>query len=489
MSASIILKKGSFLYGGNNSKEYKESWTAKSSNRLPNRSLRWVKDEIWPSYKVEVPSKLINYYISKDGGLYGDLSVINGTVGNDENFNFENNPFAIDPAGGNGSFKLICHETTLWHRISLKLRVARRVNTDNGIKLGDTKKVDKGIRVLKDITNISGDNSSLTTLETKTEIGHSDMLNKDVEYQVDYIKMRPNGTITRTDAPQSLGEDDEYDVEIDYSIGPNYHPINSEGKISIVGIYDSLDNLVDIDPITIFSWTQKPSLLYYVDMSFVKKPNSANDQPVISQKGIDYVNLFNKTKFYMYMFIEFGISYDGGNNIYWNEEWDKHIESLNEKDIDTNHSTTKVPGNLSGFTFTIIGNEYDTNKFLMPPSTNLYFNSNEYNRYWKYYIVEFNASKINNEYNNEDYDRIWQRYLIYNGNGEFENTAKEIKDNKAYADWIKDSKSHLRFLISRQSRTQAWECSLCADLSYGDKTNNMNYIGSTDPLKRNNGSK
>lgn len=469
MQYSRNIGAGNSFLDGRTQKEISRSWTGWYN--LPNRSLRWNSSEIWPRYKIGFVEQSFNYWIPTDGtgGLQGCTDKLNKDLGNvDQNDNGEYG-FELDPAGGHGEFKLFSRESTLWHRTPLKIRLEAETNylDDTTLKIST---VNCPYKINTDEVKI--DTLSKTTNGTKTTI----------EY-----KITPNGVTTRKDKDQTLNESDQYDMLFSFTIGPNNNPSNSRGTITIVGFYDSIGNLIsfnDNDKIILFKWWQKPNLLYYVDMAFVEKPLSASSKPKIATSQY-YKNTYDNTNFSLYLFVEFGISLDGGQTINWNQDWEKFLSSKGITSIDTDKISTNVPADLpaSSFTFEISGTNKE--RFVIPSGkVSLYFNKSDYTGiYGKYFVVSLNSTSRNTEYNN-DASHIHQSYYV--DPSELVNLADTTSNYKAIAGWQANSKSTIGFLLRRISTTDPWVCKVKASLSY--IKDQMKYKGSTDPSERNNGS-
>lgn len=462
---------GNSILDGSTGKEVSRSWTGP---KTPNRSFRWQSEEIWPRYELRFVDQSLNYWIPTDGtgGLQGCTDKLNkdlNFVGHEDGA--EEYGYELDPAGGHGEFKLIIRESTLWHRMPIKIRLETETNY-----LDDTTLKLSSVSCPYNIND--SDKTDITKLSRK-ESGSK------VTYE---YKITPNGVTTRRDKDQTLKESDVYDVKIDFTLGPNNNPSNSRGTISIVSYYDSLGNEIPLktDQIPVlFKWWQKPNLLYYVDMAFVEKPATAKSTPKIATAEY-YKNNYNDTNFSLFLFVEFGISLDGGLSINWNQDWEKFLANKNITTINPDSISTVVPTNLttSGkFTFEIYGENKE--RFVIPTGNiSLYFDKSAYvGTYAKYFKIGLSSTSANTEYTN-DASHIHQSYYV--DPSELKNTASYNQNGKAIANWQEGSKSNISFLLRRISTTDPWKCKVKASLEYIKAQ--MKYRGSTDPDERNNGS-
>lgn len=473
MEFSRTYGAGNYILDGGTGKEITRSWT---SPKIPNRSFRWMAKEIWPRYELGFVDGSFNYWIPTDGsgGLQGCTDKLNRNLNftsREDGSDSEEYGYELDPAGGNGEFKLIIRESTLWHRMSIKIRLETETNY-----LDDTTLKLSGASCPYKINE--SDNTSVKLL-SRTVSG--------TKVTYDY-KIIPNGITTRRDKDQTLKESDEYDVKIDFKLGPNNNPSNSRGTVSIVSYYDSLDEEIlfktDQRPI-LFKWWQKPNLLYYVEMGFVEKPATAKSTPRIASSEY-YKNNYNNTNFDLFLFIEFGISLDGGLNINWNQDWEKFLANKGITTINPEAISTVVPSDLatSGkFTFVIYGENKE--RFVIPSQNiSLYFDKSDYvGSYAKYFKIGLSSTSANTEYTN-DASHIHQSYYV--DPSELKNTASYNENMKAIASWEANSKSNISFLLRRISTTDPWKCKVKASLEY--IKGQMKYRGSTDPSERNNGS-
>lgn len=447
------ISNGQFIIG-NSQKEVHQT----RMNDRGGHSLRWSAKEIWPSYEIESIVDSLYFKINSGGGLQGDTNISNGkpystSAKEDlEDETISGNYYSFDPYGGVGSISFICRQTSYWHKVPLILRTTEKTNIseDTCINL---------INATNDPEKETKDETTNTLIREWTIYPNN--YDNDNSY-VDY--------------------DSKKDFTLDFTIGSNNNDKSSLGKLEIIGFIDSLGDIIyfndlKIDNIVSFQWYQKPNVSFYVDMDFVQKPTSVSSDP-IKATNMTFVNQYNKKKFELYLFVEFGISVDGGQNIYWNQD------SLKI----SNRISTKVPLQaMSNPNFNIVTelSGENANKFENKVQIIQLFDDSDYqfhDIYYKYFKITLNAKSENNEQTNTE---VTQEYYI--DKKETNNTAPEgIEENgKAIAYWTsKKSKpiSKIDFILRRKSKTNPWICNMSASLLY--TTDKLKYIGSTDPNKK-----
>lgn len=466
------ISKGQFVVG-NDKYEVHQMWNGNSARH----ALKWYTTDIWPSYRINPLKDTFKYFIPTDGtgGLQGNTDLIAGQYGDMTEDKIEENDgigsrYSFDPAGGTFSVSFMSRQTSYWHKAPLVIRSIEKMNIQDKtcLKITSTSPTWSKQVVLKSSSTSNG-------VLTRDWVIYPD------NYANDSSSVDPNSTS---------------DFTINFSIGANNNPKYSVGSLYIVGFEDALGNIKmfnDLSPkvgnIEILHWYQKPNMLFYVGMDFVNVPSRASEAPT-KASSTTYVNPYNDITFRICLFIEFGLSLDGGQTINWNQDWPQWLKDHGITTI-PNYISTEVPynaQNIPQFKMTYEVSGADPSKFSSGSTISMkpMFNESDYDGlYYKYFLLTFSSKMQNTELTNPEH--VHQSYYV--NKKELVNTSdKLVKDGsnpgKATANWQANSKSNVKFVVRRISTTDPWKCILSASLEYIDTDKNLKYIGSTDPSKR-----
>lgn len=448
--SEVKISNGEFIVG--NSQQEVHQTRIKDGDG--GHSLKWSSKEIWPSYIIEVLKSTFIFKIGLNGGLQGNTNLYGEQYSNTVQEDLKDNTitgdyYSFDPSGGTGNISFICRQSSYWHRVPLILRTTETININETTSIK--------------LTNASDNKKETTKLNTLIR-----------EWTI-----YPSGW---NNDETSIDYNDKSDFTLNFNIGTNNNSVSSTGKLEIIGFIDSLGEKIlfsDIDNqnnILVFQWYQKPNIMFYVDMDFVQKPTAVTDNPIKATNST-FINPYDKKTFNIYLFVEFGISLDGGKTINWNQDGNT-VKGI----------STKVPTDALSLPTFIMTTELtgkNADKFNRNINIKQLFTNQEYDYngiYYKYFELTLNAKSENNENTNSI---VTQKYYI--DKKETNNTTSNgiEEDDKAIAYWTsKDGKkpiSTLDFILRRTSETNSWTCNLSASLSY--ITDNLKYIGSTDPNK------
>lgn len=465
------ISKGQFVVGNDNY-EVHQTWNGKTAGH----ALKWYTTDIWPSYRINSLKDTFKYNIPTDGtgGLQGNTNLNAGEYGDMTNDKISENDgimsrYSFDPAGGTFSMSFMSRQTSYWHKVPLIIRSIEKINIQSSTCL----KINSGNPTLSS-------QPSVKTISNNGNVLIRDWTVYPDNYNNDNASVDPNSTS---------------DFQLNFSIGANNNPKYSVGSLYIVGFIDALGDVKmfedlnpKVSPIEICHWYQKPNILFYVGMDFVKVPSKASDAPVHASSST-YINPYNNISFRICLFVEFGISMDGGNTINWNQDWPQFLKNNGFTSI-PGYISTEVPYNAQNIpqfkmTYEVTGTNVDRFSSNSSISMKALFNESDYSSlYYKYFILTFSSNSQNTEFTNPD---VKQSYYVTKT--ELVNTSdKEIEDgsnpSKAVANWQANSKSNVKFVIRRKSSTSDWKCRLSASLEYIDTEKNIKFIGSTDPNKR-----
>lgn len=306
MGAIYTYNRGKFIFG-KNSNEVNQAWQGQDN---PTREVRVGDSTIWPSFSVGAVSNTFTFTPSADSlKSQGDFTIVseNGVskykVTNkaiDENV-----PIEIDPAGGSGTIGIMTRESSLWHQLSLVGQITQTNSDSAKINSFTITAPSYVIAEVEQSTSTEENNhyTSSFTLKVNSDDGKSTKLTKEQEHDVNYM---PTGN---------------YDILLNWSIKPNNTPNEAYAEFRLNSFYDLLGNQYDIeDNNLLFSVRQKSNILYYVHLAFLDETqgnNYINNGAIETSDSITVDYNAKTTTFYT--FVELGISPDGGNTIYWND--------------------------------------------------------------------------------------------------------------------------------------------------------------------------
>ena len=450
------------------------------SNYLDLNNLNVIKDvEVWKTYTNGInkgrslslgnthiwPSIIINNYGQKTFKFYSSIesvSIYNPTYyqfidGVEPSYDVTN---TIYPFGGFGQLNFISKESSLWYAINVNLHVqeTQKINIDGTVKEEELLQFTKGASIKKYkiqddelIYNYPGnENYEITEINRKI-----DKTNNIIDRYFKITKINQKDEIP-------LGYYDA-DFNLDYIIGPNNNLDYSNGYIEITYAYTyQKGKQIEIElndvgnNILLAKWTQQPCMKYYCCMAWVENPSNTETEEV---KIIEDLSVpYNSTNIELYLYIDFGISPNGGQDIYWNA----YIKNdLNLDNI--------LPNDVSNYISIFLSQNEDkdmTNKYGTFVVSKLYDN---------YYKVT-GSSLPNNGYNNNKEDRT-QIYKIENISISAPNKI-EINDNEYFAANADNTDNthttNLSFITNKYTYTNPWNIEIYAELNYN------NFHGSTN---------
>lgn len=434
-----------------------EVWKTIIRNSKDGRSLSLGNNHIWPSVVLDNSSNdtFVYYSLAKsDGGHYqGDFDEwMNGVLPNADTAN------DIDPAGGFGQLRFISKESSLWHAVSVQLCVTETQKIENGTAKDnellqfDTTKTKKKYDAngLKDLEYDYNGNEDYTIEELKREIENNTIKR--------YFKVSKNTTSTN---PLNYFDDD---FLLDYVVGPNNNSEISTCTVEIVGVYmfqkgTEYYQALETNPILLAHYSQGANCMWYCCMAWVNRPKFGDEDPVpIETSSIGY----NTQYINLYLYVEFGVSPNGGHDIYWNQKIRDDLDGVLPSTIANNITITALQN----------GNKDWTDKYTTFTVTNIKKQDGSASNYF----TVSGVSNINNNDNNNPEDRT-QEYRIENLSV-LADTYIVVGDsrywaaNADYTDSIHPTKTD--FYVKRYTTTSPWQIKINAELHYGK------FNGSTD---------
>lgn len=441
------------------------------------RALSIGTAHIWPSYIIDTAKgstfKFTSVSREKMGYTQGDFDFREGR----DNAPSLNDIPGVDPAGGHGQIKFMAKESSLWHKLKARIRVTisnlgkdYESNPDCGLLVFPPSMTNKPYRIDfydKETGEINTETITLTLnrnvsilLDNSNEISNDGTKTLVQEYIIDPLHdgLQLNHTKFPLDKNDNLPKNEEETYYIlDYEIQANNEVYKKSGKVELLGYYaydnGPLDYFPLNEPMLLANWYQLPNILYYVNMAWVQKPNSKTDIPkVITNTSVEYTH----TTFDIYLFVELGISPNGGKDIYWNQPInglsldasmpediaryitiDKPSNTTDSNSIEYNHSS-KYEGNFSVSTIWPYGN----------------------------YVKVTGRSLPNNERNNEERT---QRYFI--DNLLFDSPSHVNINNKIAGAAVSGPNDELKtmsctFDVKKYTTTKPWHILINASLQY-----------------------
>lgn len=475
--------KGRFKIGPDSENEvWKTFLSSKSSTKNQGVRMDYATTHIWPSYRVQyIPSSFIykSWSLSNWGHMQGDFQYLSGT------FSSPGQTMEFDPAGGYGHFKIEAKESSMWHPLAIVVTVNegnRNQETQEDEFFSFTKKADSwyvydanGKKDIKDTDAINNWNTNYDIAILNRTIAND-------HTTITYLIRKKN--IANGDSKTPLGKG-VYDYDLWYNIGPNNNVTNSLSYITIDGYFDerslamTLNEVVNAynskseyyhpqaNPIKIGTWKQKSNILYYVNMAWVDKPSTTSTTPTpMSSTSVEYTD----TSIVLYLYVELGISANGGHDIYWNQDVPNTSNSL----------SSKIPSDLNRYITVDISNndpDYDaTSKY----------SKFTVSRYGENYMKVTATSVANNEHNNP-ISRRQQDYFIdnvmYDPDGQIEwkpsasGSGPHLQPKMFNATTSDDTdNNHIlneTFTVKKYTTTKPWKIKINATLAYNK------YKGST----------
>lgn len=444
---------------GNSSIKDVEVWKTIIHNSKDGRSLSLGNNHIWPSVILDNSRNdtFIYYSLAKsDGGHYqGDFNnLMSGVLPNADKLN------DIDPAGGFGQLRFISKESSLWHAVSVQLCVTETLKIENGapkdsevLQFDTTKSKKKyDTDTSKDLEYDYNGNEDYTIeeLELERKIENNTLKR--------YFKISKKSTSSN---PLNYFDDD---FLLDYVVGPNNNSETSTCKVEIVGVYmfqkgtEYYEELKNTS-IVLANYSQGPNCMWYCCMAWVNRPKSIEEDPTpIESSFINYNTLYID----LYLYVEFGVSPNGGHDIYWNQKIRDDLDGILPSTIANNITISASQS----------GNKDWTDKYTTFNVVNIKKQDGSASNYF----MVSGVSNINNNDNNDPADRT-QEYRIENLSVAAPTTIQvnNIEYDAANADYTDNTQTtEVGFYVKRYTTTSPWEIKINAELHYGK------FNGSTD---------
>lgn len=212
----------------------------------------------------------------------------------------------IDPGGGVAYFNVEAREDSNWHRVTSYMKIV------NG-SLHEVFLPNFHASRYIDFPTFSNSPESssypgpiiTTTGYTYTVIPGDDATSSNI---VRYAYIAPNMWCDTTVS---------YDLTIGIAVGPNNTPSIRTSYVYLYQYLDEFNNACSIPngltkPVV---WlTQEPNIMYYTHYAWATSASTSSIVDTLDLTSLKYTD----TSVTVYLFLEFGVSIDGGSTIYWN---------------------------------------------------------------------------------------------------------------------------------------------------------------------------
>lgn len=465
-----------------------------------------------------------------NGGLQGDFSIGTGSVtsaypNKQSTFDFDpNNVFEIDPAGGTGSFDLKARE------LSYTLKFGPILASYQYTKAGNNIIFDEGKFLFTNISN------SFQGVNHQTVYPQYYQTEGSTYIQYHFLDIvRSSVSSSSNNWSNQPDKDSATDYTVSFSIGPNNTTEVTYTEVRFIGFSNEALGWEYFEPSSTFGSTklnhpravpftneenqrslpdanlpkeftllkvwQNPNIIYYTHLKFINLDYTDYNNPPSNANVMEhwYSNWDVKRREIL-LYIEFGVSPDGGKTIWWNGVESnpniggtigsnlvaKGITSVVPKDINKyltvtllNYSTK--PGNVNGRPE---GTSTDSRYSISIDNSKVYGD-----KAFKFVRIPIWTDLVNDEYANNS-ENTFQKYECINfSDVQTNTTATHDEDNsidtstnkKSDEYWAKynaNSESAEKFQIGRKNRTNNWKTDIHIELFY--KKDSLKYKGSTD---------
>ena len=463
-----------------------------------------------------------------DGGLQGDFSIGTGSVTSayptkQSTFDFDpNKVFEIEPAGGTGSFDLKARELSYTWKFGPILASYQYTKSDNNIVFNEGKFL---------FTNISNSSQGVnhTTAYPQNKIEGSTYI------QYHYLDvLRSSVSSDSNNWRNQPVASSATDYTVSFSIGPNNTPEAAYTEVRFIGFSNEALGWEYFEPSSTFGtnkldhpravpftnepsqrslpdtslpkeftllkvW-QKPNILYYTHLKFVNLQYTDYNSPPTNSVLEHWYSDWNVKQVEILLYIEFGVSPNGGKTIWWNGvESDSNIGGTTGAKLVARGITSVVPTDINKYlTATLLNYSTKPGNVGGKPegtSTNNRYTISTANakvygdKAFKYVRIPIWSDLVNDEYANNSENTV-QKYECINFSDIPTNTTATHNEDSGidastkkrsgdyWAKYQANSESAEKFQIGRKNRTNNWKTDIHIDLFY--KKDSLKYKGSTD---------
>lgn len=469
-----------------------------------------------------------------NGGLQGDFSYGTGSPNSAypqavSTYNQTHKVMEVDPAGGILEFSMVARELSYWHKIGPLLRVSNTSQLGNQININEFRTYffdnksqytvidlpysiaehpEKSLYYVKS-TNTYSCEYEFTVHKSDTSISYQpSKTNKNDLTFTCYIgpNNTPYSAYTYIDVvgflnelgwieynnPQSVNpyfKGELYEPDVSYSIinAPIGRPIPVDKLLTGSTDYESYygdwrtGNINSIPNQRLICLWQKPNVLYYVHMLWVNPLHTDYDTaPSEDELLTRWTTNWSLTDYDLLLYVEFGISPNGGHDIFWNNATTSGTLGDAVQKIYDRGMTATVPSDIHNYIHPNIESS-SLNRQNASPYTVTSSKTETSNQPFKFVRINVHLSSKNDEHNNLSANR-YQRYSILNYkqlDGNVQTTPAFDPSNNGfhYAKHDSSGTTCFQYQIGRKYKTANWTAFISASLYY--ENNGMRYEGET----------
>lgn len=512
------------IFVGNSSSTAHQIWSGANPGRfgfeyqdITKRDVKYrVPAWTWSGFEMDGTPNSVKFTPDPiNGGLQGDFSYGTGSISsyypNAVN-TYEGDCMELDPAGGILTFSMLSREYSYWHKIGPVMQIDNFTQKGNEMNIGEFQ------------TYFLSNSSQYTYAQEKRATNLSDLYYNSVRNcYSNFTTFKPLKSDTATTWQPS--KSNKSDLTFSCYVGPNNTPYSAYTNIYVIGFWNEVENgewygsdipsfapkstyffnrpvnspnvantttYLDwrqkgypskIDNLHIISFWQKPNVLYYVHMLWVNPLYTDYDNPPINSAMATWTTTWDVEQQDMLLYVEFGISPDGGKNIFWNNAKGTGTIGTAIQKVYDGGITATVP--------------IDIHKCIKPSIVSSSVNRQSVTPYtvssvstcscksttpFKFVKMRVSLSSKNDEHNNLSANRF-QKYAILNYeqlDGNVKTTQTEDPNNYGlhYAKYGSTGTTYFKYQIGRKYKTNDWNLQMSASLYY--ESGSMRYEGNTD---------
>lgn len=466
-----------------------------------------------------------------NGGLQGDFSYGIGSNTSKypqavSTYNQTKQVMEVDPAGGILEFSMVARELSYWHKIGPVLRISNTSQLGNAMNIKEFRTYFLDNKSQYDIQKVPYNTDVQSLWYTKSTNTYS------YEYVFDVLK-------SDTATTWQPSKTDKKDLTFTCYVGPNNTPYSAYTYIGLLGFANEVNDLEynntssvhpyakgkvqgvtmsiknppigrpihtniytpssgnkyymdwraggDNDVTTgiynqrLICFWQKPNVLYYVHMLWVTPLHTDyNTAPTQSELLTTWTTDWSVTDYDLLLYVEFGISPNGGHDIFWNNATTTGTLGQAIKKVYGRNISATVPQDIHKYIHPKI-EASSVNRQSVTPYTVTSFKTEANNQPFKFVRIRVHLSSKNDEHNNLSKNR-YQKYAILNYkqlDGNIQTTQKEDPNNYGlhYAKYTPYATTYYQYQIGRKYKTNDWNLQISATLYY--ESGSMRYEGET----------
>lgn len=530
-------------YVGNSKSTAHQIWSGGKSGKFgfdvekSTYKLLWT----WSGFELDGTPNSVKFTPDpNNGGLQGDFSY--GTGSNSSRYptavspyNQTNSIMEVDPAGGTLEFSMVARELSYWHKIGPVLRISNTSQVGNAMNIKEFRTYFLPNTSQYDIQKIPYNTKVDSLYYTKSTNTYT------YEYVFDVIK-------SDTSTTWQPSKTNKKDLTFSCYVGPNNTPYSAYTYIDLTGFANEVNNLeynntsavhpyangevsgvtmsIDNPPIgrpaygpknsssTYFDWRrggltlvttgipnqrliyfwQKPNVLYYVHMLWVNPLYTDYDNPPTNDLRTTWTTTWNVEVQDMLLYVEFGISPNGGKDIFWNNATTSGTLGTAIQSVYNRGITATVPTDIHKYITpkiesSSVNRQQETPYSLSSVSTCSCKSTTPF----KFVRIRVKLSSNNDEKHNLS-DNRYQKYAILNYKQQKDylyhseptihtyTTSSEDPNNNGihYANYGRSGMNITAFTcqVGRKYKTNDWNLQTSATLYY--EKGSMRYEGETN---------